>query len=180
MFNNTGNNYRRFENLGGEISDVTLQPFVLCTILKYGMETPTSFVISDFYETVQEKYEKHMFELYFRNYEILYDAIHEFTFHLKNKYGTDYGVELTTALYITYRDSIDNQISEYYVFNSWGDALTSADLDSYINQCISPSLNSKVDLGDFMTYYDTTFQIGDLYAQDSRIFAAMLQFNSLN
>lgn len=180
MFNSTGNNYRRFENLGGEINNVTIQPFVLCTILKNGIETPTSFVISDFYETVQEKYEKHMFELYFRNYGILYDAIQEFTFHLQNKYGADYGVELTTALYITYRDSIDNQISEYYVFNSWGDALTSADLDSYINQCISPSLNSKVDLGDFMTYYNTTFQIGDLYAQDSRIFAAMSQFNSLN
>lgn len=180
MFNNVGNNYRRFENSGGEINNVTLQPFVLCTILKNGMETSASFIINDFYETVQKKYENHMFELYFRDYEVLYDAIQDFTYHLKNKYGADYSVKITTALYITYHDSIDNQISEYYVFNSGGTSLTRADLDSYINQCMSPSPNSKIDLGNFMTFYDTTFEFGDLYDQDSRIIDAMSQLNSMH
>lgn len=182
-FNNLINgysNFRRFENMGKQISDVCVQPFVLCELYTRYEPTPISyFTITDFFAGYLPKYYNSMFALEYRTDEILYDAVSIFNRNIyKRNPDIGYNVQFEMLVKITYRDSLDNLIIEFYQLGEDGNELikTGKNIDSFTY--IAPLINPQPMSDDIRVFTSSGFTISDLYDEDSRIFDAILKWSN--
>ena len=175
-FNNIINglsNSSRFENTGKQISEVLIQPFVLCELYTKHNPTPISyFTITDFFGGFHPKYYNNIFILEYKSEEILYEAVHVFNQNIYNR-NPDIGYNLQYNLFvkISYRDSLDNLISEFYEIETGNDLIkTSKDLDDILYGGPENTLPND----DLRTFIARGFSMSDLYDEDSRIYNVIL------
>lgn len=178
MINSTMENIRIYENTGHQINNVKIEPFILCYVndVDRNNNYKKYFVIRDYFEPVSVSYYNNRFILMYRSNEIFHDAMYEFECSLKKNYP-NYYLDYTPIIYITYYDSLDNQICEYYEMNNNGQDLSKINISLEENYYIGPDRYIGYINKDGSVNFANTYMMGDLYDKDSPIIKNLSQMD---
>lgn len=156
-----------FYNNGSHITDVSIQPFVLCQVNTMDPQLrPVEFIISDFFDRPPDyNSNQGVFDLYCSDQEWLYGVFKNFERLLDPDPRYYFEVEWQRCFWISYVTSAGNRMSEFYSF----DMLELKKIEE--PQVVIKDGEGPVCYDNYLQFLDHTFQTNDLYDENCILFS---------